>query len=155
MMSSHDKPLPPTCLWKSRLHIYAEETCPMSFAGRHGLQLHLPCTETSTSAPAVPASLVAWQAKRPEWFSSTWLMCSRVPCEASCTPTSSSAGRPFCNHLRWTERGWDHHEASPPWLNNHAHTPRSRLTLPSPQPTFCLSPPWPVRYILDGGHRGA
>lgn len=59
-----------------------------------------PCTDNSTSAPAVPASLVAWQAKRPAWPSSTWSMCSVAPREATCTPASSSAGRPFCSHLR-------------------------------------------------------
>jgi hypothetical protein len=32
-------------------------------------------------------------------------MCSAVPCESTCTPASSSAGRPFCSHLGWVGRG--------------------------------------------------
>lgn len=163
-MSIRNKPLPPTCLWKSRLDVHTEETCPMPFPGlswtpaplAHYLRLPqcprftdtcLPCTETSTSAPAVPASLVAWQAKRPEWFSSTWLMCSMVPCEASCTPASSSAGRPFCNHLTWMERGSGHFEASLPWLNDHDQSGMAHLPL---TPTHIL----PVHSLNNSVHTG-
>lgn len=98
-----------------------------------------PCTDSSTSAPAVPASFVARQEKRPACSGFTGSMCNVAPCEAICTPGSSSAGRPFCSHLVWVGRQGDHHEVS------------SFSPTPSPTPSFSSSHPHP--YALNSGCR--
>lgn len=53
--------------------------------------------------------------------------------------------------------GSSHLAASLPWAHDRVYTPRSRngfpVSLPPTQPTFCLSPPQSVSYILDGRHR--
>lgn len=110
-------------------------------------RLPSPCTDNSTSAPAVPASLVAWQAKRPAWSSSTWSMRSVVPCEVSCTPASSSAGRPFCSQLRCVGRGTGQPEAREGRRNRTGQEARQHLS-----PVLTSRAPWPLSCSWEGKH---